>query len=73
MEVFQFLTDLYANGYAPNLGKTWSDTDSVFFAEQAAMIFDSTSGVRGFQDGAEFEVKTNYILLTPDTTIPDTA
>ena len=34
----------------PNLGSTWSDTDSVFFAGEAAMIFDSTSGARGFQD-----------------------
>ncbi len=60
-EVFEFLTGLIANGHAPNLGNTWSDTDSVFFAGQAAMNFDSTSGARGMQDGADFEVKTAFI------------
>jgi sn-glycerol 3-phosphate transport system substrate-binding protein len=61
VEVFDFLTGLIADGHAPNLGNTWSDTDSVFFAGDAAMIFDSTSGTRGFQDTAGFEVKTAYI------------
>ncbi|MBT8249291.1 MAG: ABC transporter substrate-binding protein [Acidimicrobiia bacterium] len=60
-EVFEFLTGLIADGHAPNLGNTWSDTDSVFFAGQAAMNFDSTSGARGMQDGADFEVKTAFI------------
>lgn len=61
VEVFDFLTGMIADGHAPNLGNTWSDTDSVFFAGQAAMIFDSTSGARGFQDNADFEVKTAFI------------
>ena len=61
VEVFDFLTGLIADGYAPNLGSTWTDTDSVFFAREAAMIFDSTAGARGFQDNAEFEVNTAFI------------
>lgn len=61
VEVFDFLTGLIQDGQAPNLGNTWSDTDSVFFAEDAAMIFDSTAGARGFVDNATFEVKTAYI------------
>lgn len=61
VEVFDFLTGLIMNGQAPNLGSTWSDTDSVFFAGEAAMIFDSTSGARGFQETADFEVKTAFI------------
>ena len=61
VEVFEFLTGLVANGYSPNLGNTWTDTDSVFFAGEAAMMFDSTSGARGLQDGAEFEVGTMFI------------
>jgi sn-glycerol 3-phosphate transport system substrate-binding protein len=61
VEVFEFLTGLIKDEHAPNLGSTWSDTDSVFFAEEAAMIFDSTSGARGFQDTAGFEVKTAFI------------
>ena len=61
VEVFTFLTDLYTNGYAPNLGSTWTDTDATFLAEQAAMIFDSTAGARGFQESAEFEIRTNFI------------
>jgi sn-glycerol 3-phosphate transport system substrate-binding protein len=67
LEVFTFLTDLYANGYAPNLGNTWSDTDATFFAGQAAMIFDSTSGGFGMSAGADFEVKTTYIPHTDDS------
>jgi len=61
VEVFDFLTGLIANGYAPNLGNTWTDTDATFFAGQAAMIFDSTAGARSMQDGSDFEVLTNYI------------
>lgn len=67
LEVFTFLTDLYANDYAPNLGNTWSDTDATFFAGQAAMIFDSTSGGFGMTAGADFEVKTTYIPHTDDS------
>ncbi|KAA3658385.1 MAG: ABC transporter substrate-binding protein [Chloroflexi bacterium] len=61
VEVFTFLSGLFADGYAPNLGKTWTDTDAAFIAGQAAMIFDSTAGTRGFQESADFEIKTNYI------------
>lgn len=61
VEVFEFLTGLYANGYAPNLGNTWTDTDTTFLAGQAAMIFDSTAGAAGLQEGADFEVDTTYI------------
>ncbi|MBW3665985.1 MAG: ABC transporter substrate-binding protein [Actinobacteria bacterium] len=61
VEVFEFLTGLIADGHAPNLGNTWTDTDSVFFAEEAAMIFDSTAGARGFQDNAGFPVSTAFI------------
>lgn len=61
VEVFEFLTSLFADGYAPNLGNTWTDTDATFLAEQAAMIFDSTAGARGFQEASDFEVRTTYI------------
>ena len=61
VEVFDFLTGLIANGHAPNLGSTWTETDSTFFAGQAAMLFDSTAGARGIQDTAEFDVKTAFI------------
>ncbi len=61
VEVFTFLSGLYADGYAPNLGKTWTDTDAAFQAGQTAMIFDSTSGALGMQEGADFEVGTTYI------------
>jgi len=60
-EVFEFLTGLIQDGYAPNLGNTWTDTDSVFFAEDAAMIFDSTSGAGGMQENSEFNVGTAFI------------
>ncbi|HFC11247.1 MAG TPA: extracellular solute-binding protein, partial [Anaerolineae bacterium] len=61
VEVFEFLTGLVANGYSANLGNTWTDTDSVFFAGDAAIMFDSTSGAGGLQDGADFEVGTMFI------------
>ena len=61
VEVFDFLTGLIADGYSPNLGNTWTDTDTVFLAGEAAMMFDSTAGTRGLQDGAEFEVGTMFI------------
>lgn len=61
VEVFDFLTGLVANGYSPNLGNTWTDTDTVFLSGEAAMEFDSTSGAGGLQDGAEFEVGTMFI------------
>ncbi|MCB0168198.1 MAG: ABC transporter substrate-binding protein [Anaerolineae bacterium] len=61
VEVFTFLTDLMANGYAPVLGNTWTESDSVFLTGQSAMLFDSTAGARSIQDTAEFEVKTAFI------------
>ncbi|MEO1064461.1 MAG: ABC transporter substrate-binding protein [Actinomycetota bacterium] len=61
VEVFDFLAGLFIDGYAPNLGNTWTETDSVFFAGQAAMIFDSTAGAAGFDEGSEFEVGTMFI------------
>ncbi len=60
VEVFTFLTGLIADGYAPNLGNTWTDTDSTFLTQQAAMIFDSTSDV-SIIENSEFEVGTTYI------------
>jgi sn-glycerol 3-phosphate transport system substrate-binding protein len=67
VEVFTFLTGLMLDGDAPILGNTWTETDSVFFTEQAAMLFDSTAGARGIQDTAEFEVKTTFIPHTDDS------
>ncbi|MAT97974.1 MAG: hypothetical protein CL608_12585 [Anaerolineaceae bacterium] len=61
VEVFDFLTGLIDDGYSPNLGNTWTDTDTVFLAGEAAMMFDSTAGTRGLQDGADFEVGTMFI------------
>jgi len=61
VEVFTFLSNLYADGYAPSLGNTWTDTDAAFQAGQAAMVFDSTSGALGMQEGSDFEVGTTYI------------
>ena len=61
VEVFTFLTGLMQNGYAPNLGNTWTESDSVFFTGKSAMLFDSTAGARSIQDTAEFEVKTAFI------------
>lgn len=61
VEVFSFLTGLMEDGYAPNLGNTWTDTDATFLAGEAAMILDSTAGAPGLQEASEFEVDTTYI------------
>jgi len=63
VEVFTFLTDLIKEGYAPNLGKTWTDTDSTFQTEQAAIQIDSTSDVKIIEN-SEFEVDTAFIPHT---------
>ena len=60
VEVFEFLTGLYADGYAPNLGSTWTDTDATFQAGQSALIFDSTSDV-AIINNSEFPVVTTFI------------
>jgi sn-glycerol 3-phosphate transport system substrate-binding protein len=67
VDVFSFLSSLYAEGYAPDLGNTWTDTDTTFLAGQAAMIFDSTAGARGLQDAAEFVIDTTYIPHSDDS------
>jgi sn-glycerol 3-phosphate transport system substrate-binding protein len=60
VEVFTFLTSLIQEGYAPNLGSTWTETDSTFLTKQAAMEIDSTSDVSIIQN-SEFPVKTAFI------------
>ena len=47
-------------GYSPNLGKTWTETDSTFTTGQAAIMIDSTSDVSIIQN-SEFEVGTAFI------------
>ncbi|HBY96039.1 MAG TPA: hypothetical protein DEP84_19140, partial [Chloroflexi bacterium] len=60
VEVFTFLTDLIKDGYSPNLGNTWTETDSTFTTRQAAMEIDSTSDV-SIIEKSEFNVGTAYI------------
>lgn len=60
VEVFTFLTDLIKEGYTPNLASTWTETDSTFITEQAAIMIDSTSDVSIIQN-SEFNVGTAYI------------
>ncbi|MDV7390468.1 extracellular solute-binding protein, partial [Arthrospira platensis SPKY1] len=60
VEVFTFLTDLIKEGYSPNLGSTWTETDSTFITQQAAIMIDSTSDVSIIQN-SEFNVGTAFI------------
>jgi sn-glycerol 3-phosphate transport system substrate-binding protein len=60
VEVFDFLTSLILEGYAPNLGSTWTETDSTFTTGQSAMMIDSTSDV-SIIENSEFNVGTTYI------------
>lgn len=60
VEVFTFLTSLIQDGYAPNLGSTWTETDSTFTTGQAAIMVDSTSDV-SIIENSNFTVGTAYI------------
>jgi sn-glycerol 3-phosphate transport system substrate-binding protein len=60
VEVFTFLTDLINEGYSPNLGATWTESDSTFTTGQAAIMIDSTSDVSIIQN-SDFEVGTAFI------------
>ena len=60
VEVFTFLTDLINEGYSPNLGSTWTETDSTFTTGQAAIMIDSTSDV-SIIENSDFTVGTAFI------------
>jgi sn-glycerol 3-phosphate transport system substrate-binding protein len=60
VEVFTFLTDLIQEGYAPNLGQTWTESDSTFTTGQSAIMIDSTSDV-SIIENSDFEVGTAFI------------
>jgi sn-glycerol 3-phosphate transport system substrate-binding protein len=61
VEVFDFLTSLFLEGYAPNVGNnTWTETDSTFQTGQAAIEIDSTSDV-SLIENSDFTVGTAYI------------
>lgn len=61
VEVFEFLTSLIADGRAPNLGNTWTETRTIFTEGQSAMLFDSTASTAATEDTADFEVGTMFI------------
>jgi len=54
VEVFEFYTSLIQEGYSPNLGSTWSETDSTFQTGQSAIMIDSTSDVKIIEN-SDFE------------------
>jgi len=60
VEVFTFLTDMINEGYAPNLGKTWTETDSTFTTGQSAIMIDSTSDV-SIITNSDFPVGTAFM------------
>ena len=60
LEVFTLPTPMINEGYTPNLGATWTETDSTFTTGQAAIMIDSTSDV-SIIENSDFEVGTAYI------------
>ncbi len=60
VEVFTFLTGMIQDEYSPNLGSTWTETDSTFTTGQAAIMIDSTSDV-SIIENSDFAVGTAYI------------
>lgn len=66
-DAFSFLSGLLADGRAPDVGGSWTETDRVFLAGDAAMLFDATVGARTFHDEAEFEVVAANLPHTTGT------
>jgi len=60
VQVFEFLTSLVKDGYAPNLAANWNDCRDVFFAKQSAVLFECSSAAFVVQEGSDFNVGSTF-------------
>ncbi len=60
LKIFETWKNLLDSGYAANYGSTTADTQTAFFAGQAAIIVESTAILRNAVNSSAFEVGTGY-------------
>ncbi|MFP7170160.1 extracellular solute-binding protein [Terribacillus halophilus] len=68
-KVFELISDMYEAGTYYNSGQNWDDMRASFQAGTMAMMLDSSAGIKGLVDNADFEVGVAY-LPHPDDVNP---
>ncbi|QXE01329.1 ABC transporter substrate-binding protein [Terribacillus sp. DMT04] len=68
-KVFELISDMHKAGTFYNVGQTWDDMRAAFQSETITMMLDSSAGVKGLVDNADFEVGVAY-LPHPDGVDP---
>lgn len=67
LKIFETWKNLLDSGYAANYGSTTADTQTAFFAGQAAIIVESTAILRNAVNSSAFEVGTGYFPKIEDS------
>ncbi|WP_077306787.1 ABC transporter substrate-binding protein [Terribacillus halophilus] len=67
--VFELISDMHEAGTFYNVGQTWDDMRAAFQSKTITMMLDSSAGVKGLVDNADFEVGVAY-LPHPDGVDP---
>ncbi len=60
-EILTWVREIYKNGYGTSYGREWSSTRTAFSSGKVAMYLDSSAGLRGVINNANFEVGTGFI------------
>ncbi|MFP7254089.1 ABC transporter substrate-binding protein [Terribacillus goriensis] len=68
-KVFELISDMYEAGTFYNSGQNWDDMRASFQTGTMAMMLDSSAGIKGLVDNADFEVGVAY-LPHPDDVDP---
>lgn len=61
-QIFEFLRGMYKDDSATSFGREWDSIRAAFSAGKMAMYFDSSAGIKGIINNANFEVGTGFIL-----------
>lgn len=61
LKVFEWLNEMNQEGTFGNFGTVWDDIRAAFQSEKVAMYMDSSAGVKGIIDNADFEVGVAFI------------
>lgn len=68
-KVFELISEMYEAGTYYNSGQNWDDMRASFQTGTMAMMLDSSAGIKGLVDNADFEVGVAY-LPHPDDVNP---
>lgn len=60
-EIFTWLRDMYKEGIATSYGRDWDAIRAAFTSGKVAMYLDSSAGIKGIINNANFEVGTGFI------------